>query len=343
MTCQSSSVAITPASASEVASPACSRRRQLRGVRRPDRRSRTASATIAVSTDSPPRASTARLSIVGETMNRVSTSMRADNPGCAGTFRSVKIPPTCGFFSGASVPAAPGIPTKSAPATRVSAQMCSTLQAPAAYRRAGRHRGNRVAERDDDRVLVGPDEQPGFAGLEAVDGQRRKHQAAVGGQRGDRRAGDGDVQRSRRPGHQRRGDVGHMPVGQALRPQDRRGGLFDREQRDQGAQQCPGDARDDGDPTARAGASIAHCRRGARGTMVGDCVRPATMQPAWRAEQRPTIRIRPLCDLNSARWTTVQVRAPVARIRSGRGARRTFQGGSTPAPKHGLVGQRWCI
>ena len=40
------------------------------------------------------------------------------------------MPPTCGFFSGASVPAAPGIPTNSAPATPASAQMCSTLQAP---------------------------------------------------------------------------------------------------------------------------------------------------------------------------------------------------------------------
>ncbi len=65
-------------------------------------------------------------------MNRVSMSMRADSPGCAGTFRSVKIPPTCGFFSEGRFPAAPGMPTKSAPATPTSAQVCSTLQAPAA-------------------------------------------------------------------------------------------------------------------------------------------------------------------------------------------------------------------
>ena len=130
MRCQSSSVAITPASASQVASPGRRQRRQLRGTRVPDCRSRTASATIAVTTASPPRAITAFFSVVGATMNRVSTSMRADNPGCAGTFRSVKTPPTAGFFSGARVPVAPGMPTKSAPATPASAQMCSTLQAP---------------------------------------------------------------------------------------------------------------------------------------------------------------------------------------------------------------------
>ncbi len=39
------------------------------------------------------------------------------------------MPATCGFFSMAAVPAAPGIPTKSAPTPPVLAQMCSVLQA----------------------------------------------------------------------------------------------------------------------------------------------------------------------------------------------------------------------
>ena len=74
---------------------------------------------------------------VGAVMNRVSMSMRADSPGCAGTFRSVKIPPTWGFFSAGSTAGAPGMPTKSAPAPPASAQMCSTLQAPAATAERG--------------------------------------------------------------------------------------------------------------------------------------------------------------------------------------------------------------
>ena len=48
------------------------------------------------------------------------------------TLRSVKTPATWGFFSGARVPAAPGIPTKSAPTCPTFAQMCSALQPPAA-------------------------------------------------------------------------------------------------------------------------------------------------------------------------------------------------------------------
>ncbi len=65
-------------------------------------------------------------------MKRVSTSMRADSPGCAATSNSVNTPATCGFFSVASVPAAPGMPTKSAPTPPTPAQMCSVLHAPAA-------------------------------------------------------------------------------------------------------------------------------------------------------------------------------------------------------------------
>ena len=137
MTCQSSSVETTPASASHKPGPPRSQARQLRSVRRPACRSSTANATIETSTASPPSASTAFLISVGATMNRVSTSMRADRPGCAGTVRSVKMPPTAGFFSGANLPAAPGIPTKSAPATPASAQICNALQAPAATAERG--------------------------------------------------------------------------------------------------------------------------------------------------------------------------------------------------------------
>ena len=61
-------------------------------------------------------------------------------------------------------------------------------------------------------------------------------------------AGDRDVEGQRGAGHQRRGDVGDQTVGAgALRPEDGGGGLLDRQQRDQPAQQQPDDARDDGD------------------------------------------------------------------------------------------------
>ena len=137
MTCQSSRVAITAASANHVASP--TRRhdvqcgRQLRSLSAPRlRRSNAASARMAVRTARAPTAITTFLIAVGAVMNRVSISTRADNPGWDGTFKSVKMPPTCGFFSAGSIPAAPGMPTKSAPAPPASAQVCSTLQAPAA-------------------------------------------------------------------------------------------------------------------------------------------------------------------------------------------------------------------
>ncbi len=76
-----------------------------------------------------PSTMTASLSGVGLVMNRVSMSMRADKPGWAGTFRSVKMPATCGFFSADSVPVAPGMPTKSAPTPPGPAHMCRALQA----------------------------------------------------------------------------------------------------------------------------------------------------------------------------------------------------------------------
>ena len=137
MTCHSSRVAITAASASSVAAPG--RRRGQRGrhrVRQPGlpraRPSSTASAAIDVSAASAPRTRMAALTAVGEVMNRVSTSTRADSPCWAGTFRSVKMPPTCGFLSAESVPAAPGMPTKSAPTPPGPPQACSAVQPPAA-------------------------------------------------------------------------------------------------------------------------------------------------------------------------------------------------------------------
>ncbi len=114
-------------------------------------------------------------------------------------------------------------------------------------RGAGRHRGHRVAERHDDRVLVGADEQPGLTGIHATGRQCGQHQAAVGGQRGDGRTGDRDVQRAWRPGYQRGGDLGDVAVGgAALRPEDGRGGLVHRKQRNDAAQQQTRDSRDDG-------------------------------------------------------------------------------------------------
>ncbi len=79
-----------------------------------------------------PSTITARFNSVGDVMNRVSMSTRAARPSRGGTFRSVNNPATCGFFSTGSVPAAPGMPTKSAPTPPTLAQMCSTLQAPPA-------------------------------------------------------------------------------------------------------------------------------------------------------------------------------------------------------------------
>jgi hypothetical protein len=129
-------------SVSHVMSPAERKRRQARGTRRPAVLSRTARAAIEPSTSMTPSTIAASFSVVGVVMKRVSTSMRADRPwpdvaagaapGCAATLRSVKIPATCGFFSGARVPADPGMPTKSAPTCPTLAHTCRTLQLPAA-------------------------------------------------------------------------------------------------------------------------------------------------------------------------------------------------------------------
>ena len=111
MTCQTSSVPITPTSASQVAAPTrhhvaqCTPGRyrdsqaigdrQLISMSPPRlRRSSAAIARMATMTASPPRTITTFLIAVGAVMNRVSMSTRADSPGCGGTFKSVKIPPT---------------------------------------------------------------------------------------------------------------------------------------------------------------------------------------------------------------------------------------------------------
>ncbi len=104
-------MAITAASVSQVANP--TRQRDSRGSRgrylesqamgerqsrsaSPPRlsRSRAAKATMAPRTAIAPRIMAMVLVTVGAVMNRVSTSMRADNPGWAWTFKSVKMPPT---------------------------------------------------------------------------------------------------------------------------------------------------------------------------------------------------------------------------------------------------------
>ena len=219
-------------------------------------------------------------------MNRVSTSTRADSPGCAGTARSVKIPPTAGFFSAASVAGSAGDSDEVRAGTARVGPDVQRAAGAGGYRGARRGRGNRVPERDDDGVLVGPDEQPVLAGLEPVDRQRRHHQPAVGGQRGDRGARDGDVQRPRCSGHQRRGDVADVAVGvEALRPQDGRRCLFDRKQRDHHAQQGTGDSRDDrdqsGEPMRRSLAVV----EGHEARSYATLARAPTIQPARRAEE----------------------------------------------------------
>ena len=94
MTCHSSRVPITPMSVIHVMSPARRKRRQARGTRRPAVLSRTARAAIEPSTSATPSTIAASFSVVGVVMKRVSTSMRAERPGCDATLRSVKMPAT---------------------------------------------------------------------------------------------------------------------------------------------------------------------------------------------------------------------------------------------------------
>ena len=94
MTCHSSRVPITPTSVIQVTPPARRKRRQTPRTRLPDVLSRTARATIEAPTAMTPSTIAASFSTVGVVMNRVSTSMRADSPDWAATFRSVKTPAT---------------------------------------------------------------------------------------------------------------------------------------------------------------------------------------------------------------------------------------------------------
>ena len=43
--------------------------------------------------------------------------------------------------------------------------------------------------------------------------------------------------------------------------------------------------------------------------MVGDCARPATMQPAWRAEEEPDNRVKSVADAKRNGPMTAQVGA----------------------------------
>ena len=187
---------MTPASASQVDSPARQNRCQRRGSRQADCRSSTASATIDVITHSTPRIIAASLRVVGAVMNRVSTST-GRQPGWAGTFSSVNSPATCGFLSADSVPVAPGMPTKSAPTAPGFAHTCSVLQAPDST--AARGATADGVPGDDDGVSAGPHEHAVAAGVDADRRYRREHQAAAVGQVATAAQGDADVDRRGTP------------------------------------------------------------------------------------------------------------------------------------------------
>nr|CRL70217.1 hypothetical protein CPGR_00412 [Mycolicibacter nonchromogenicus] len=107
---------------------------------------------------------------------------------------------------------------------------------------AGGCRGHLVAVRREHVGLVGLHEQAVRGGVDAAGRHGRQHQAALLAQGGHRRAGNGDVQAAGRTGDQRSGDVADVAVGvEALRPGDGGGGLLDREQWGDAAQQHAGD------------------------------------------------------------------------------------------------------
>ena len=148
----------------------------------------------------------ASLSAVGEVMKRVSTSMRADSPGCAATSRSVNTPAIWGFFSAARVPVGAGDADEVGAGPADVGPDVQRAAGSRGHRGPGCDRGHRVTERDDHDIGVGADEQAVAAGVDAAGRNGGKHQAAGGRQGGDRPARDRDVERLRRPGHQRGGD-----------------------------------------------------------------------------------------------------------------------------------------
>ena len=155
----------------------------------------------------------ASLSTVGVVMNRVSMSTRADSPGSAPTFRSVNSPATWGFLSGGSVPEAPGMPTKSAPTRTGVGPDVQLAAGPGVDGGTRGHRGDGVAERDDDDVGVGANEQPVAARVDPGGRNGREHQAAGGRQGRHGLAGDRHVEGPWSARHQRGGDVADEPVG----------------------------------------------------------------------------------------------------------------------------------
>ena len=138
MTCQTSSVPMTPASASQVAQPTRKNRRHAPRCDSavPDAALSQPTASIAARRSRPAtaqhaeRSSAARLSVVGVGDE---PGVDVDARGQARLRSHLQIGEDAGdlrFLFGGQVPVAPGMPTKSAPTPSALAQMCSSLQAP---------------------------------------------------------------------------------------------------------------------------------------------------------------------------------------------------------------------
>ena len=249
MTCHSSRVPITPMSVIQVTTPTRRKRRQAprypparascRGPQAP--RSKPA-------TEMTPSTIAASFSTVGVVMNRVSTSMRADSPGWAATFEVGEDTGDLRLLlrrEGAGGAGNPDEVGADLPDVGPDVQRAAGARG---HRGALGHRGHGVAERDEHHVGGCADEQAALRDVAGFFRHGGQDQAALGGQRGDGLAGDRDVEGLRSTRHQRGGDVGdHAVRAGGLRPGDGGGGLLDRQQRDQGTQQHPGDARDYGD------------------------------------------------------------------------------------------------
>ena len=206
------------------------------------------------STETTPSTIAASFSAVGVVMNRVSTSMRADRPGCGGHLEVGEDPGDLRLLlrrEGARGAGNPDEVGAHLPDVGPDVQRAAVARGDRGARCGC---GHRVAERDEHRVGGGADEQAALGGVVGLPRHGGQHEAAFGGQRGDGLAGNRDVEGLRRPRHQRGGDVGDHAVGAGrLRPGDGGGGLLDRQQRDQCAQQHPCDARDDGDEPGDGG------------------------------------------------------------------------------------------